>query len=99
MSSREKQPNIPNMELDMHGEPKHWLARKSSIHYIKRVAYIVLAALVLCDFLIHSHSHFGVDGTFGFYSWFGLLSCIAIILISKALSFILKRGDNYYDDK
>ncbi|MCK5296039.1 MAG: hypothetical protein KAJ75_04040 [Alphaproteobacteria bacterium] len=99
MSKREKQPNIPNMELDMHGEPKHWLARKSSIYHMKRIAYIVLATLILCDFLIHGHSYFGIDGTFGFYSWFGLIAGIAMILLSKTKAFIIKREDNYYDDK
>jgi hypothetical protein len=47
--------------------------------------------------VITPHSHFGLDGTFGFAAWFGFVSCVALIAISKALGFFLKRPDDYYE--
>lgn len=36
----------------------------------------------------------------GFFIFFGLLGCILLILLAKALGkFWLTRGENYYDDK
>lgn len=54
-------------------------------------------ALVVADFAVHGQPHFGVDGVFGFYAWYGLLTCVAMVLFAKALGVILKRDDTYYD--
>lgn len=36
----------------------------------------------------------------GFFIFFGLLGCILLILVAKALGkFLLTRDENYYDDK
>ena len=76
----------------------HWLLRPTSIKILWRVGLFILAALVLSDLIIHTHSAFGIDGSFGFYSWYGLLTCFAMIVFAKLLGFFLKRKDTYYDD-
>jgi len=76
----------------------HWLVRPSTIKLLWRVGFGILAILVLADFVIHPHAAFGIDGSFGFYSWYGLLTCLAMILFSKFLALFLKRKDTYYDD-
>lgn len=79
-------------------EEKHWLVRPKTIFWLWRGGLMMLALLVMADFFIHAHPSFGIDGTFGFYSWFGLLSCVAMVLFAKALGVFLKRKDSYYDD-
>jgi len=37
-----------------------------------------------------------VDASFGFYAWYGLLTCMAMVLAAKALGVWLKRRDDYY---
>ena len=59
---------------------------------------LVLAALLLADFAIHPHALFGLDGTFGFYAWYGLVTCMAMVLVAKGLGVFLKRPDDYYAD-
>lgn len=76
----------------------HWLVRPNTIKLLWRVGIGLLVLLVLADFVIHPHSSFGIDGSFGFYSWYGLLTCFAMILFSKFLAIFLKRKDTYYDD-
>jgi len=76
----------------------HWLAHPETIKKLKILGLGILAILVLADFFIHPHAAFGIDGTFGFYSWYGLLTCFAMILFSKILALFLKRKDTYYDD-
>lgn len=76
----------------------NWLVRPTTIKLLWRVGFGMLALLVLADFIIHPHAAFGIDGTFGFYSWYGLLTCLAMIFFSKFLALFLKRKDTYYDD-
>lgn len=63
------------------------------------VSLVVLAALVAADFAVHHHEHFGIDGTFGFYAWYGFAVCAVMVLVSKfVVGLVLKRKDTYYDD-
>ncbi|MGB5163784.1 MAG: hypothetical protein WBN09_14080 [Woeseiaceae bacterium] len=76
----------------------HWLARPSTIKRLWRVFAVVLILLVLAQVLIYVKGYFGVDGWFGFGAAFGFLSCLAMVLFAKALGYVLKRGEDYYDD-
>lgn len=44
----------------------------------------------------HEKHHFKVEAIPFSYAIFGLGSCIAIIIISKFLGFLLKRDEDYY---
>ena len=79
------------------GEPVHWLVRPRTIRGLWIGFAVILTALVLGDLLVHGHPGFGVDGTFGFYAWYGLGTCVAMVLVAKALGLVLKRPDTYYD--
>lgn len=79
-------------------QEKHWLVRPGTIRMLWRGGFVVLGLLVLGDLLVYVHPAFGIDGTFGFYAWYGLLTCVAMVLFAKALGLFLKRRDTYYDD-
>ncbi len=76
----------------------HWLARADTIRLLWRVFAVVLALTVLAQVAVSVKGYFGVDGWFGFGAAFGFLSCVAMVLVAKALGFVLKRGEDYYDD-
>ncbi len=76
---------------------KHWLVRQSTIRLLWRLGILVLIILTLGDLVVPRKAAFGIDGSFAFYSWFGLLSCVALVLFSKGLGAWLKRRDDYYD--
>lgn len=75
----------------------HWLARPSTIRLLWRVSIAVLALLVAADFFVPHHPHFGIDGTPGFYAWFGFAACVVLVFGAKALGVLLKRPDDYHD--
>jgi len=85
--------------LNNNEDEKHWLVRKKTIQLLWRGGMVILLLLVLADFFIHAHPYFGIDGTFGFYSWFGLITCVGMVLFAKALGIFLKRKDSYYDNE
>jgi hypothetical protein len=74
----------------------HWLDRPNNVRRIWRGFLFVLGLTVLAEALVRLHPHFAVESLFGFHAWFGLLSCAAMILVSKALGLLLKRTDTYY---
>jgi sterol desaturase/sphingolipid hydroxylase (fatty acid hydroxylase superfamily) len=76
----------------------HWLARPATIKLLWRVFAAVLALLVLAQAVIYVNGYFGVDGWFGFGAAYGFLSCLAMVLFAKALGYVLKRDEDYYDD-
>jgi len=85
---------------DMSGdEEKHWLVRPETVRWLWRGGLLMLVALVLADFFVHAHPYFQIDGTFGFYSWYGLVVCAAMVIFAKGLGIFLKRKDTYYDDE
>ena len=79
------------------------LESPETIRKLWTVSLAVLALLVLADFWVmkdpHHHAYFGIDGTFGFYSWYGFGVCAVMVLVSKfVVGLILKRKDTFYDD-
>jgi len=74
----------------------YWLARPSTIRLLWVVFIVILALTVLADLFIDHHGDFGIDGTIGFYAWYGFVSCVVLVIGSKALGVLLKRKDDYY---
>ena len=75
----------------------HWLVRPSPIRQLWRWGVIFLAVLTAADVLFDGHPYFGIDGTFGFFSWYGFATCFAMVIFAKGLGVFLKREDTYYD--
>ena len=67
---------------------------------IKRIAYASLILIVIIDFFIPRHEiHFFGDRIPGFWSLFGLVACILIILISKWIGHLgIMQDENYYNE-
>ena len=76
----------------------HWLARPKTIRLLWRLFAAALALLVVAQTLVYVKGYFGVDAWFGFGAVFGFLSCLAMVLFAKALGYVLKRNEDYYDE-
>jgi len=75
-----------------------WFDHTRNIRRLRIAFYAVLVLLVLPDFFIHKHTLFSpVEAWPGFYAAFGFIACVAIIIISKLLGYLLKRKEDYYD--
>jgi len=82
----------------MNDENLHWLVRPATIRKLWWGFSIVLALTVAAQFIVYVKGYFGVDGWFGFGAAFGFASCLAMVLVAKALGFVLKRNEDYYGD-
>jgi len=69
---------------------------------VKRWLFITVPAIVLFIlldlFLAEHHVHFPWSGIPGFFSLFGVIGCLLLIGISKALgTYWLQRKEDYYE--
>ena len=69
---------------------------------IKRWFYVGLVAAAVAEivvqFFFHGEHHFSFESWPAFGSIYGLISCVAIIVVSKFLGkFWLMRREDYYD--
>ena len=76
----------------------HWLVRPGTIRRLWIGSYAVLALTVVAQFFIPVKGTFGIDGWIGFGALFGFGSCVAMVFAAKALGWILKRDESYFDE-
>lgn len=76
---------------------EHLVERSASL---KRYAIGVLILLVIANVLAPSaYQRFPWDGIPGFGAFYGFVSCVLIIVVSKALGYaFLYRKEDYYDE-
>ena len=77
-------------------EPPHWLVQPETVKKLWLGFSIVLGLTVLAGLAVHIHGHFGIDGTFGFFAWYGLVTCTAMVFGARWLGKLLKVPDDYY---
>ena len=67
---------------------------------VKKIGYIILILVFIVDFFIPRHEiHFIGDKIPGFWSIFGFVACILIILISKWIGHLgIMQDENYYHE-
>jgi hypothetical protein len=84
-------------------EKTHWLYRPENRPKLWAALFLILALSLLPSLFMHHHGHFSsqrfdLDTQFGFYAWFGFVTCAAMVAAAKVLGIFLKRDDRYYDD-
>lgn len=88
---------------DDRSKAKHWLYRPENLPKLWAVQVAILVLALIPEFFVHHHAHFEdqgilLDATFGFFAWYGFLTCVAMVVVAKLLGFLLKRKDTYYDE-
>ncbi|MCC5794320.1 MAG: hypothetical protein JJT85_06225 [Chromatiales bacterium] len=67
---------------------------------LRRTMYVVLAGLVIADILVPSkYDRFPWESIGGFGAFYGLISCVLIVVVAKSLGYLLVyRSEDYYDE-
>ena len=68
---------------------------------LKKWSYVALALTVVADFFVHRHHvHYIWDRIPGWGAFYGFVSCVLIILVSKFLGHQcgIMQDEDYYDD-
>ena len=80
-------------------EDDSWLSRPSTIRLLWRIFAVVLVLSVAAQFAFKVKGYFGLDGWLGFGAAYGFLSCLVMVLVAKALGWVLKRDERYYREQ
>lgn len=84
-------------------QDKHWLYRKKNLPLLWAIQIGILVLAIVPEFFMHHHPHFEsqgihIDGSWGFFAWYGFLACALMVVAAKILGIFLKRKDTYYDE-
>jgi membrane protein YdbS with pleckstrin-like domain len=87
-----KHPISIDEELAMFDKPQN----------VKRVLYALYVCVVLLlaiDLFYHKHGIFSWESSFGFYSVYGFVACVILVIIAKyVLRPLVMRKEDYYND-
>ena len=64
---------------------------------VRKYFYISLLILLVVEFFTTKHGHFPWEQAYGFYAVYGFIGCVSLIFIAKALRWLVKRKEDYYD--
>ena len=95
-------PKDPNTQTGQ-DERKHWLYRSENLPKLWLIQIVILVLALLPEFFVHHHPHveqsgFPLDTSFGFFAWYGFITCAGMVALAKILGIFLKRKDTYYDE-
>ncbi len=79
-------------------KPRHGLDAPHLRRWLVSGGVVALAGLLVAELLVHHHARFGVEASFGFHAWYGLLSGIGVVVLARVLALLLRRGETYYED-
>jgi hypothetical protein len=69
---------------------------------VKRVLYALFTCVVLLlsiDLFYHKHGIFTWESSFGFYSVYGFVACVILVIVAKyVLRPLVMRKEDYYND-
>ena len=69
---------------------------------VKRVLYALYTCVVLLlsvDLFYHKHSIFPWGSSFGFFSVYGFVACVILVIVAKyVLRPLVMRKEDYYND-
>ena len=80
------------------GGKTYWLDKAGSVDKIWYALLILCFVLTAADLFYEKHPHFEIEKWFGFYSGFGFVFSVGLVLGAKELRRILMRKEDYYDD-
>ena len=79
-------------------ERKYWLDDRRNVNKVIYGLCTVCAIFMAADLFPYKHHlHFGFEYWPGFYSLFGFIACVGLVLAAKQLRKVVMRDEDYYD--
>ena len=78
-------------------ETTGWADRPAIRQRIRNVLYVICALLVVADFLVHRHTVMPLEKLPAFYTVYGFVALVTVVLLAKLLRKLVGRGEDYYE--
>ena len=83
----------------MANEKKYYFDKPENVNFVLRIFYAICGLLLLADIVVHRHTIHSWEDIFGFYTIYGFIACVVLVLTATQMRKILMRDEDYYDDK
>jgi len=79
-------------------EKKYLFDNPKNVKILLSCFYASLVVLLLIEFLLHKHPHFGWEAWPEFFAVYGFVACVVLVIVAKYfLRPLVKRDEDYYD--
>jgi hypothetical protein len=92
----EAPPPLPEVAHKAPDEPPGFFDKPSNIRAMKWIAVLVVVVLTTLDFFLPYHETVGGEEIPGWYTVFGFVTSVALIVMAKIGASLLKREEDYY---
>ncbi|MEO0442934.1 MAG: hypothetical protein AAFZ92_04215 [Pseudomonadota bacterium] len=72
--------------------------KPATIRWILRVFYSICVLLVFADFIVHRHIETAIEKIPAFYTVFGFVACVILVLLAVQMRKFIIRDEHYYDE-
>lgn len=80
-------------------EKKHIFDDPRNVKRIVLILFMICGLSVVAEFFVHLHpEHPWEKSVFNFYSLYGFIACVMLVLIAKMLRYFIMRKEDYYDE-
>lgn len=79
-------------------EDMGWADRPEVKQRIRNALYVICAALVAADFVMHRHVVYAIERIPAFYALYGFVALVAVVLLAKGLRRLVGRAEDYYEN-
>ena len=87
-----KKPISIDEELGMFDKPEN-------VKRLLRIFYACVVVSLAIDIFYHKHGIFNWESFFGFYSVYGFVACVILVIVAKyVLRPLVMRKEDYYND-
>ena len=76
-----------------------WADHPRNQRTIRIVLYMVCAAMLLFELLVHRHAYNAIEGIPFFYAWYAFAALWIAVTIAKGLRLAVKRDEDVYRDR
>ena len=90
----------PEVKSGDQGKPekKYLFDNPKNVKILLGCFYVSLVVLLLIEFLLHKHPHFGWEAWPEFFAVYGFVACVVLVIVAKYfLRPLVKRDEDYYD--
>ncbi len=79
-------------------DKKHVFDNPRNVKLVVCGLFAICGLSVVAEFFVHRHMDHPWESLFNFYSIYGFVACVMLVLIAKMLRYFIMRKENYYDD-
>ena len=68
-----------------------------NVKRVIHVLYLLCGMSLIAEFFVKRYVDHPWEGLFGFYTLYGFVACVLLVLIAKEMRKLIMRGEDYYD--